>query len=218
MFSRLFGKKKEVFAEKKAEDFLKKYLPVAKSELTKNAEQALKFAKKYPIVLKIISPQALHKTEIKGIRIVNNKTDLVIQYQELEKIVKANKLKLEGILAQEYIKGKEVIVGIKKDATFGHVIMFGTGGIYTEMLKDVQFRSCPITEKDAEQMIADLKLNKLLTGFRNEKPVNLRLLKEILVKASKIPKTHPKIEELDINPLMINSKDAKVVDARIVFS
>ncbi len=214
----LFKKKKEVFTEKKAEDYLKKYLPIAKSELTKSADEALKFAKKYPVVLKIISKDALHKTEVGGVRIVNSKQELVAEYQNLQAVTKKHKLKLDGIFAQEFIKGKELIIGIKKDAAFGHAIMFGIGGVMVEMLKDVQFRVCPITEKDADDMINSLKLSKMLTGFRNEKPVNLKQLKDILIKASKLPIQNPKIEELDINPLIINSKEAKVVDARILFS
>jgi acyl-CoA synthetase (NDP forming) len=218
MLSRLFGKKKEVYTEKKAEDFLQKYLPVARSELTKNAEQALRAVSHYPTVLKIISSQALHKTEFKGVRIVNSAGELAKEYADLQEIAKQHKLKLDGILVQEFVKGKETIIGIKKDATFGHVIMFGVGGTMVELLKDVQFRACPITEKDADEMINSLKLSKILTGFRNEKTVNLTKLKSILVNASKIPISNPKIEELDINPLIVNEKEAKVADARIVFS
>ncbi len=214
----LFKKKKEVFTEKKAEDYLKKCLPIAKSELTTNTDRALKFAKTYPVVLKIISKDALHKTEINGVRIVKTKEELTTEYQDLQTVAKKHRLKLDGILVQEFIKGKELIIGIKKDAAFGHAIMFGIGGVMVEMLKDVQFRVCPITDKDADDMINSLKLSKMLTGFRNEKPVNLKQLKDILVKVSKLPIQNPKIEELDINPLIINSKEAKVVDARIVFS
>jgi len=210
--------KNRVYTEKDAEDFLKRYLPIAKNKLTQNIEQAQKFTKKYPVVLKIISKDALHKTEVKGVRIINNKQELEREYKALESIAIKKKIKLDGILIQEYVKGQEVIIGIKKDPTFNHVIMFGTGGTMVEILKDVQFRHCPITEDDAEDMINQLKLKQLLTGFRNEKPVNLKLLKQLLVKASKIPLKYSNIEELDINPLIINSKDAKVADARIVFS
>lgn len=208
----------KVYTEKKAENFLKKYLPIAKSELTQTINQAQKFIKKYPTVLKIISPQALHKTEINGVRIVNTKQELEKEYNNLKTIAKNKHIKLEGILVQEFVKGQELIIGIKKDPTFNHVIMFGIGGVMVEILKDVQFRACPITEKDAEDMIDQLKLKQLLTGFRNEKPVNLKLLKQLLVKTSQIPVKNKTIEELDINPLIINSKEAKIADARIVFS
>ncbi len=208
--------KKRVFTEKKAEDFLKQYLPIAKSQLTKNIAQVQ--VKKYPVVLKIISPQALHKTEIKGVRIVNNKQELEKEYKALKTTAKKRRLRLSGILVQEFIKGQEIILGIKKDPTFNHVIMFGIGGTLVEMIKDIQFRACPITEKDADDMIDQLKFKQLLTGFRKTKSINLKLLKQLLIKTSRIPKRNKNIQELDINPLIINSKEAKVADARIVFS
>ena len=115
-------------------------------------------------------------------------------------------MKIKGtkaILVQEFIKGIELIIGIKKDSSFGHALMFGVGGVMVELLKDVSFRICPITHKDAEEMINDLKAKDLLTGFRDSKPVNLNLLKKCLIKASEIPKKFPNIKELDINPLLM---------------
>ncbi len=208
----------KILTEYAAEQLLSKSLPVAKSMLAKKAEDAAKFAKKakYPVVLKIISPQALHKTEVSGVKIVRNEAELKSEFNSLLSLAKKKKFKLEGILAQEFVKGAELIIGIKKDATFGHVLLFGIGGIFVEVLKDVSFRVCPITTNDAEQMIGELKAKALLFGIRGQKPVNLKLLKEILVKASKLPERYPKITELDINPFMLNDKIGKIADARIV--
>ena len=208
----------KALTEPKAEQLLSQYLPIANSTLTKKIEEATAFAKKtkYPVMLKLISPQALHKTEVKGIRKADNEEELVKEFNDLIATAKKRRLKLEGILVQEHVKGVETIIGLKNDPTFGHVILFGIGGVFVEILKDVSFRVCPITTQDAEEMINELKAKELLFGFRGEKPVNMKLLKNALVTASKIPQKHPQIEELDINPFIINDKIGKVTDARII--
>lgn len=210
--------KRGVYTEVQTEDFLKEYIPVAKHFLTKDYEQASLAAKKlgFPLVLKIISPDAIHKSEIKGVRLIKNRHDLSSEYEKLLSIAKNNHLRLDGILVQEYIEGEYVIIGLKKDPTFGHVLAFGIGGIYTELLKDVSFRVCPITSKDADEMFNELKLKKLLEGYRNTKPINKDFLKKILIKVSNIPIKYPEIAEMDINPFVINDKSGKVVDARML--
>jgi succinyl-CoA synthetase beta subunit len=207
-----------IYTEEKAERFLSRYVPVARNALAKKQAQAVATAKKlgFPLVLKLISPKALHKTEVKGVRIVNNSEELKKEYDDLCKTAKKKKLPLAGILVQEFVKGEEVLIGIKYDNTFGHVIAFGVGGKYTELLKDVSFRICPITEEDAQSMIDGLRMRQLLYGVRGSKPVNIKLLKQVMVKVSKIPLKNKKIMELDINPFIINDKTGKVVDARIV--
>lgn len=209
----------KVFTEVEAEKLIGKYLPVSKSKLVRSVDEAVKAAKiiKYPVALKIISKQALHKSDIGGVLFIKNEKELVNGFNKLEKISKRCALKLEGILVQEFFKGKQIIIGIKKDPSFGHAIMFGLGGVLVEVFKDVSFRICPITDKDAQEMIDELKSKQILYGFRGDKGVDIKLLKKILVKSSKIPLKHKDITELDINPLIITDKIAKVVDARIVF-
>ena len=210
----------KTLTEPKAEQLLSKYLPIADSILAKKTEEAKKFAKKakYPVILKLISPQALHKTEIEGIRKADSEEELEKEFNDLISIAKKKRLKLEGILVQEFVKGTETIIGLKKDPTFGHVVVFGIGGVFVELLKDVSFRICPITEKDAESMIEELKAKKLLFGFRGAKKANLNKLKKAIVAVSKIPEKYPEIEELDINPFMIDDKKGTVVDARIIMN
>ena len=210
--------KKEVYTEDLAEDFLKKYVPVAKHVLVHSLDEAESAAKKigFPLVLKIISLDALHKSEIKGVRFVKNFEELMHEYEELCSIAQKKNLRLRGILAQEYVEGSSVLIGLKKDPSFGHVLVFGIGGIYTELLHDVSFRVCPITEKDADAMIQELQMKGLLLGYRGEEKANLHLLKKTLVHISKIPLRHKEIEEMDINPFVINNKKGFVVDARIV--
>ena len=207
----------KIWIGKDAEKLLKS-LPIAKSFLTIKQKGIEKYAQKlgYPLVLKIISKQTIHKTDIGGVKIVKSPEELNESFNELLKIVKRKRIKLDGIMVQEYVKGQELIIGIKRDDTFGHVLMFGLGGILVEAIRDVTFRVCPISFKDVEQMIQDLKFKKILLGFRGGKPVNLNLLKKVLVKVSKIPLKHKEIEELDINPFILNDRKGKIVDVRII--
>lgn len=188
-------------------EFVGRFVPVAKSYIARRLDEV---KPEFPLVLKIVSQRFVHKTEVMGVRIVNNQEELGKNFDELKRIKGVN-----AVLVQEFVKGTELIVGLKQDASFGHAIMFGVGGIMAELLKDVSFRICPITDKDAQSMIDDLKAKDLLTGFRGQKPVNLRLLKRILIRISEIPGKYPDLKELDINPLVINDKDALVVDARL---
>jgi len=210
--------KEKVLAEYEAEKFLAKHLPVAKSVLVKSEKQLEPSLKKFhfPVVMKIISKDALHKSDIGGVIIVKKHEEAAGSYRELLK--KAKKIKLEGILLQEFVEGKEVIMGIKHDATFGHVIAFGIGGKYVEIFRDISFRVCPITKQDAEEMVDELKFGKFLFGARGEKTANREVLVRMLVKLSDLAKKNRKIKELDINPFMINDRTGKVADARIVFS
>ena len=206
----------KVLLGKDAEKLLKG-MPLAKSVLIKNSKELTKI-KKYPVVMKLISPQAIHKTDIGGIKTVNDLKEAQETFNNFIKLAKQKRMKLSGILIQEYVRGREFIIGIKKDPTFGHVIMFGAGGIYVESMRDVTFRVCPIDKNDTESMIKDLKNQWLITGTRGQKPIKINLLKQILVKVSKLPQRYKAIEELDINPLMANEKEAKIVDVRIVLS
>ena len=203
----------KIYNEAKAEQFLSKYLKINTNLLTKNVNEALDFAKKYkfPLSLKIISDQALHKSLINGVRFVNNEQELNFHYKDLLKTTKNKKLKLDGILVQTYIKGREIIIGGKKDDTFGPVILFGGGGIFAELLKDFSLRICPVNENEVKEMMQETKIYEILKNDNNLKQIINSVLKvnEIMIK-------HPEILELDINPLIVNEKGAFVVDARML--
>ncbi|MBD3361777.1 acetyl-CoA synthetase [Candidatus Woesearchaeota archaeon] len=186
------------------------FLPVVDHQVVKHIEDV---KQDFPMVLKIVSDKISHKTDVNGVRIVKDEKELKKEFASMMKIKN-----VKAILAQKFVEGTEVIIGLKKDAAFGHALMFGIGGVMVELLKDVSFRICPISKKDAEEMINELKAKKLLIGFRGKEPVNLSLLKKCLVQASEIPKKYPYLKELDINPLIINEKKALVVDARMDFS
>ena len=207
-----------VLTEKKAEDLLRRYVPVAASVLTKRPEDGKRFAKKhgYPVVLKIISKQALHKTDVGGVAIVRNEEELRQTFGRLLTVARKKKLTLEGVLVQEYVKGQELIIGLKRDAAFGHVLVVGFGGTLVEVLKDVSMRVCPITPREADEMLSELRLAKLLDGYRGVPAVNRKLLVKTLVSVSQLPSRHKRIEEMDINPFIINEKTGSVADCRIV--
>ncbi|MBS3081934.1 acetate--CoA ligase family protein [Candidatus Pacearchaeota archaeon] len=204
--------KLEILDAYKSQSLIRKYVEVPESQII-NSIKELKI--EAPLVMKILSQDVVHKTEINGVIIVHRSEEIEGAFNEIISITKKNKLKSKGILVQKFIEGQQLIIGLKKDAVFDHVILFGLGGIFTELLDDVSIRKCPITLNEAEDMIKELKSRKLFEGFRNIK-LNLDLLKKDLVSVSKIPKKHKNIQELDINPYILNNNEGKAVDIRIV--
>jgi hypothetical protein len=159
----------------------------------------------FPLVLKVLEG---HKTDIGGV-ILNIKSK-----HELERAFIRLSLLGKGILAQKQVSGVEIIVGIKKDEVFGHVLMLGIGGIFVEVLRDVSFRLCPITKKDALEMVNELRARNMLFGARGYKKVDVQKLAELLVSISGIDFSY--VNEMDINPIIIDGSRFFIVDARIV--
>lgn len=197
-------------------------IPVTKFSLAKSEKEAVQFAEKFgfPVVLKIVSPEILHKTEAGGVKI-NLKTpeEVKTAYNAiLEGAKKYNaKANIVGVLVQEMApQSTEVIVGSVKDATFGQTVMFGLGGIFVEMLKDVTFRVAPLTKQDALSMITELKAYSLLKGYRNAPAVDIQAIVSTLLSVSKLVMAHPEIKELDLNPVLVYEQGVKIVDARII--
>ena len=197
-------------------------IPVTAFRVAKTEEEALKFADDigYPVVLKIISPDILHKSDVGGVIINLRNTDEVKDaYRKIIANVKKHKADAEiiGIFVQEMApKSTEVIIGATKDPQFGPALMFGLGGVFVEILEDVTFRIAPITEQDAEEMITEVKAYPLLTGYRGRPPADIDTIISILLNTSKLVMDHQEIKELDLNPIMVYEKGAKTVDARII--
>jgi acetate---CoA ligase (ADP-forming) subunit beta len=197
-------------------------LPVTKFMIAKNETDVGLFAEKigYPIVLKIISPDIIHKTEAGGVLVnLKNTVEVMAGYREILENARKYKSNAEvvGILVQEMApQSTEVIVGALKDPQFGQTIMFGLGGIFVELLKDVSFRVAPLTSGDAQEMITQLKAFPLLKGYRNTPPADIDALIRIICSTSRLVMENPDIKELDLNPIMAYSKSAKIVDARII--
>jgi len=197
-------------------------IPVTKFKVASSAEEAVKFAEEigYPVVLKIVSPDVIHKFDVGGV-ILNLKSAEEVRnaYNQIIENVKRHKpdAKILGVNVQEMAPpSTEVIVGAIKDPQFGPAIMFGLGGIFVEILKDVTFRIAPITEEDAREMISEIKAYPILKGFRGAPPADTQAIVKILVNVSKLVMEHQEIKELDLNPIMVYESGAKTVDARII--
>ena len=197
-------------------------IPVAAFKLVKTKRQVLKVARllNYPVVLKICSPKIPHKSDINGVRIgIRDPKELKFHYEDMmsEFTQRVPNTKIEGVMVQQMVtEGRELILGAKRDPQFGHVIVFGWGGIFTEVLKDVSCAIAPITSEDAERMISSTKVSELLKGFRGSPPSDLLFLKECLLRISQLVSDFPQIIELDINPFKVFPKSGLVLDARAV--
>ncbi|MBS7608138.1 MAG: acetate--CoA ligase family protein [Candidatus Bathyarchaeia archaeon] len=197
-------------------------IPVTKFKLAKSEGEAVKIAEEigFPVVLKIVSPDIIHKSDVGGVMLnLKNAKEVRAAYKQIMENVKKYKkdAKIVGIVVQEMAKpSTEVIVGAIKDPQFGPTLMFGLGGVFVEILKDVTFRIAPITEEEAREMLTEIKAYPLLKGYRNMPPADIETIVKILLNTSKLVTEHPEIKELDLNPIMVYEKGAKTVDARII--
>ena len=200
----------------------KNKIPFAKSKLVSNLNQALKAADQigYPLVLKVMSKKIVHKSDLGAIKTdIKDKEELEEEFDLLLKNIKKKvKGNIDGILLQKMEQGKEMIIGLKRDPQFGPCVMFGLGGIFTEVLKDVSFRVAPITEFDAEEMISEIKTSKLLDEFRGSPAVDRSALVKALIGIANLGLEHEEIAEIDINPLIICGDKPIAVDALVVLS
>ncbi len=219
--------RREFLPEPEAHAVLRAYgLPVLRSKMVGDSAEAVVAAQGigFPVVLKIVSPDIVHKVDVGGVKLnLESETDVRVAYAELLQQVKATKNHAEiwGVLVQEMVHGgKETILGMKRDRHFGALLMFGLGGIYVEVLRDVTFRIAPIRGFDARHMIEDINGIKLLRGYRGEPPSDLDAIEQSLLRLSQLVTDFPEIEEMDINPLIVLSEGsgARVVDARILIS
>lgn len=181
-------------------------------------EQAVKMG--FPVVMKVVSQQIVHKVDVGGVRLnLNSPEDVQNSFRDIMAVGEKLKAKIDGVFMQRMApKGREVILGMKRDPHFGPILMFGLGGIYVEALKDVTFRVAPIRELSAADMIKSIRAFKLLQGVRGEPPADLVAIADCLKRLSQLSCDHPEIDEIDINPLMVygEGKGAGVIDARII--
>ena len=210
---KLIGKKGPL-AENEVKDLLKAYgVRTTKYKLVNKLEDLEKLGLKFPVALKVCSSKILHKTDVGGIKLD------IKDMNELKKAFKGFRKKFpkENLLVDQMEKkGVEIIIGLVQDPTFGLSIMFGIGGIFTELYKDVTFRVVPIEKYDAEQMIEEIKGKKLLEGFRNI-PANKQLVIDLLMKVSKIGEDLvDHIDQMDLNPVFVYGDDICVVDAKLI--
>lgn len=197
-------------------------IPVPQEGLAKSADEAVKMAEGmgFPVVLKIVSPQILHKTEAGGVLVgVNSADEVRAGYQKIVDNAKAYDAKadIHGIQVQQMLKGgQEVIVGAVTDPSFGKLVAFGLGGILVEVLKDITFRLAPVTHEDALSMLDGIQAAEMLKGVRGSDPVDREALAKILVNVSRLVDEVPEIVELDLNPVFARADGATAADVRIV--
>ncbi|MDD1773496.1 MAG: acetate--CoA ligase family protein [Methanomassiliicoccales archaeon] len=208
--------------EPKAKGMLRSYgIGVTRDVFCKTADEAAIAAGKigYPVVMKLVSPQIVHKTEFEAVRLNVVGDDAVrTVFEEMTRLARGRlaDLQIDGVLVCETAKGQEMIVGSLKDPQFGQMIMFGLGGINVEVFKEVSYRLAPIEEIDAREMISELKGRTLLEGFRGRERVNIDALVSTLVAVSHLLSDFPEIDEMDLNPLFGNKDGVKVADARMM--
>ncbi len=170
----------------------------------------------YPVALKIISDEISHKTDVGGVKVgIRNDQALSLAYDEIMENAKTHEARIKGILVQKMArKGVELIVGGKRDPQFGHMIILGMGGVYVEIFRDISARLCPISERDVEEMIEELKSHPIIEGARGRKGISVEGLKELMLATCRLMQKE-NIEELDLNPVIFDENGYDIVDARM---
>lgn len=224
VFDRVKKENRRNLLEEEGYEILKAYgFSTPKNFLATNEEEAIKSSNEigYPVVMKIVSPEIVHKSESGGVKVgIRNQDQARKAFNDILASVKSYNpdATIKGVLVQEMIESaKETILGSKRDPMFGPLIMFGLGGIYVEILKDVVFRLAPINGQDAKEMIESIKTIKLLKGARGEQPSDIKGIEESLQRLSQLVTDFPEIEEFDMNPLLVleKGKGVRAVDVRI---
>ncbi|MFX1512345.1 MAG: acetate--CoA ligase family protein [Promethearchaeota archaeon] len=198
--------------------------PINEYRMARTIDEAVSYAQElgYPIVMKLVSSDIIHKTDLGGVVVdVRNNGEVKEQFERMINTVqeKISQVHIEGIMIEQMVKdGIEIIIGSTVDPIFGKVLMFGLGGIFVEVLKDVSFRLIPIKRSDAEEMLTEIKAAKVLDGVRGKPPADKEAIIDLLLKTSDFVAAHDKIAELDLNPVVVLPDKAIAVDARIVLS
>lgn len=221
IFKDIISGKDKVITEEQAKGILTEYgVKVPDYALVGSADEAAAQAKRigFPLVMKIVSPQILHKTEVGGVKVgVSSEQQVREVFNDMYGRL-AGKYDVKGVLLEKMVpSGVELIVGLQYDSQFGPVIMAGLGGIFTEVFKDVSFRMLPITKEDARSMLNDLQGRKILQGFRGAKPIDMEMLADALVKIGRLgTEMAAYYESVDFNPIVVYPDDYRVVDAKIL--
>lgn len=211
--------------ETEARELLSLYgIPLPPAKLAKTPEEATAAASAvgFPVALKIVSPEIIHKSDAGGI-LLNLGDEAAVREGFVKVVANASRVsnpeKVLGVLVAPMVpKGQECIIGMIRNPQFGAVLMFGLGGIFVEVLKDVSFRVAPPSDLDLEEMIHEIKGYPLLAGVRGQKPKDTAILKELLQMVAQLAADHPEIQEVDINPVIVHEHRASVVDARVIIA
>ncbi|MBW2616359.1 MAG: acetate--CoA ligase family protein [Deltaproteobacteria bacterium] len=218
IIEKALGEGKTTLSEYESKKILAAYqIPVTKEALVYDVKDLSKAAQEigYPLVLKGCSSDISHKTEKGLIRVdIRNEDEATIAFEE---IINNMNGKEKAVLVQEMVKGqRELVIGLTRDAQFGPCVMFGLGGIFTEILKDISFRIAPLEKRDALDMMKDIKGHKILEAVRGMEAADLDILSDILIKIGQIGMENDRIKEIDINPVILSGSKPIAVDALVV--
>jgi len=212
-----------LLTEIEAKEMLKQAgIDVVETRLAANEDEAVSMSREFgfPVVLKIASPDVVHKSDAGGVKLgLKTSNQVAKAYEDIMKSIREKypKAKIQGASVQKMARpGVEVIIGMSKDAQFGPVIMFGLGGVMVEALKDVAFRVAPLAEQDARDMLDEVRGSAVLGGFRGGPPVDRSSLVQLLLRVSDLVATCSHVGELDLNPVLAYPHGLSVVDARLV--
>ncbi len=195
-----------------------------KTMIARDADEAVRFADEigYPVVLKVVSPQIVHKSDIGCVKVgLRSPEDVRASFYEIldNALRYVPHARIYGVAVQKMVRpGREVIVGATRDPQFGHLVMFGLGGIYVELFRDVSFRVAPLKRVDAEMMVRETKAYRMLAGYRGERPVDMEKIVDLVLRTSYLVTRVHGIESVDLNPVIVYEDDYVVVDAKIVVS
>jgi acyl-CoA synthetase (NDP forming) len=212
-----------VLTEVESKELLKPTgISIIDTALATSEEEAIAISRQFgfPVVLKIASPDIVHKSDIGGVKLgLRTAKQVGKAYDQILLAIRQSRpeARIHGVAVQKMARpGVEVIIGMSQDAQFGPVLMFGLGGILVEVLKDVSFRIVPLSRRDAAEMIREIKGYPLLQGYRGREAVDISYLEELLIKVSNFAEHNPEVKELDLNPVFAYSDGAVVVDARVI--
>jgi acyl-CoA synthetase (NDP forming) len=197
-------------------------IPVNDTRLARTKSEAVSLSREigFPVVMKIVSPDVVHKSDAGGVKVgLTNTSQVQKAYTDIIANIKEKlpDARIEGVSVQKMAKpGVEIIIGVTEDAQFGPVVMFGLGGIWVEAIKDVVFRVVPVSAWDADEMVREIKGFAVLQGYRGQEAVDIPLLAKLITRISEFIEKNPQFKELDINPLIAYGDGAVAVDARIV--
>ncbi|KYK31325.1 MAG: acetate--CoA ligase family protein [Theionarchaea archaeon] len=211
---------KRNLSEPESKSLLQEYgLPVPAFYYCTSPEEAVKAADHvhYPVVMKVVSLDILHKSDIGGVKIgLNSPEDIHDAFHKIKEAAQ-NKGTFSGVILYHMQKqGTEIIIGATYDEQFEHALMFGLGGIFVEVLQDVSFRLIPVTTSDAQEMVKEIKGYPVLTGVRGQPPKDIKAIVDALVKVSQMVEDNPEIRELDLNPIFVYEEGLTVIDARCI--
>jgi acyl-CoA synthetase (NDP forming) len=212
-----------VLTEMESKDLLRSLgIPTTEMKLATSKEEAVALSRKigYPCVLKVSSPDITHKSDAGGVKVgLKSEEDVAEAYDAIMSSCRAKfpNAAIEGVTVQNMARpGLEVIVGMATDPQFGPVMMFGLGGVWVELLKDVSFKIVPLTKYDAKSAIREIRAAPLLDGFRGSDPVDTSALEDILMRVSDFVSKTPEVKEMDLNPIFAYPDGAMAVDARVI--